>query len=272
MASVQPAPTPQQLCSYCHRKPKFNNFEYCGKTCAKEAKQTANSNLCNYCHQKPKFANHEFCGKKCATSAAAVTQATPKAITNGGAGTGSSAKGTPTPPAPAPAPAPAPISLPVTLQSGQVIDVADLARNVALGTIIQQIPQLQALISGGNGQAVNVNQIATQLASMLAPGSQTGTTAAGQTNGTSPTSFVAAASQLPPSPTVFSYPVDYTFSGREQDEEPELSLNSPTLTAVGSPTFPQKSLCIMCGMEPQTYYYYFCGDECRDNALHKYGE
>lgn len=173
MASVQPAPTPQQLCSYCHRKPKFNNFEYCGKTCAKEAKQTANSNLCNYCHQKPKFANHEFCGKKCATSAAAVTQATPKAITNGGAGTGSSAKGTPTPPAPAPAP----ITLPVTLQSGQVIDVADLAR-----TIIQQIPQLQALISGGNGQAVNINQIATQLASMLAPGSQTGTTAAGQTN------------------------------------------------------------------------------------------
>ncbi|SJL09883.1 uncharacterized protein ARMOST_13264 [Armillaria ostoyae] len=269
MASVQPAPTPQQLCSYCHRKPKFNNFEYCGKTCAKEAKQAANSNLCNYCHQKPKFANHEFCGKKCATSAAAVTQTTPKACnTTGGAGTGSSAKGAPTPPIKT-----APISLPVTLQSGQVIDVADLARNVALGTIIQQIPQLQALISGGNGQPVNVNQIASQLASMLAPGSQTGTTAPGQTNGTSPTtSFVTAISQLPPSPTVFPYPVDYTFSGRGQDEEPELSLNSPTLTAVGSPTFSQKSLCIMCGMEPQTYYYYFCGDECRDNALHKYGD
>ncbi|KAK0223459.1 hypothetical protein IW262DRAFT_829161 [Armillaria fumosa] len=260
MASVQPAPTPQQLCS-----PKFNNFEYCGKTCAKEAKQAVNFNLCNYCHQKPKFANHEFCGKKCATSAAAITQTTPKANTNGGvACTGSSAKGTPA------APPPATVSLPVTLQSGQVIDVADLAR-----TIIQQIPQLQALISGGNGQSqsVNVNQIAAQLASMLAPGPQTGTAAPGQTNGTSPTtSFVTAVSQLPPSPTVFSYPVDYTVSGRSQDEEPEFSLNSPTLTAVNSPTFSQKSLCIMCGMEPQTYYYYFCGDECRDNALHKYGE
>lgn len=173
MASVQPAPTPQQLCSYCHRKPKFNNFEYCGKTCAKEAKQAVNSNLCNYCHQKPKFANHEFCGKKCATSAAAVTQTTPKACnTTGGAATGTSAKGTPTPPIKT-----APISLPVTLQSGQVVDVADLAR-----TIIQQIPQLQALVSGGNGQPVNVNQIASQLASMLAPGSQTGTAAPGQTN------------------------------------------------------------------------------------------
>lgn len=173
MASVQPTPNPQQLCSYCHRKPKFNNFEYCGKTCAKEAKQAANSNLCNYCHQKPKFANHEFCGKKCATSAAvASTQTTPKACNTTGSGTGSSTKGNPTPPIKT-----APISLPVTLQSGQVIDVADLAR-----TIIQQIPQLQALVSGGNGQPVNVNQIASQLASMLAPGPQTGPTAPGQTN------------------------------------------------------------------------------------------
>ncbi|KAK0469540.1 uncharacterized protein EV420DRAFT_40970 [Desarmillaria tabescens] len=263
MASVQPAPNPQQLCSYCHRKPKFNNFEYCGKTCAKEAKQAANSNLCNYCHQKPKFANHEFCGKKCATSAAAVTQTTPKACnTTGGATTGSSTKGNPTPPIKT-----APISLPVTLQSGQVIDVADLAR-----TIIQQIPQLQALVSGGNGQPVDVNQIASQLASMLAPGSQTGPTAPGQTNGTSPSSsFVAAISQLPPSPTVISHSVNYTFSSRGQDEDPELeSLNSPTV--IGTPTFPQESLCIMCGMEPQTYYDYFCGDECKDNALHKYGK
>ncbi|KAK0205004.1 hypothetical protein DFS33DRAFT_1426764 [Desarmillaria ectypa] len=266
MASVQPTPNPQQLCSYCHRKPKFNNFEYCGKTCAKEAKQAANSNLCNYCHQKPKFANHEFCGKKCATSAAALTQTTPKACNaTGGAGTGSSTKGNPTPPTTKTAP----ISLPVTLQSGQVIDVADLA---PLGTIIQQIPQLQALVSGGNSQPVNINQIASQLASMLAPGSQTGSTAPGQTNGTLPSSScVTAVSQLPPSPTVFSHPVDYTFSSRGQDEDSDLeSLNSPTV--IGTPTFPQESLCIMCGMEPQTYYYYFCGDECRDNALYKYGK
>lgn len=68
------------LCDYCHQKPKFGNYNYCGKTCSQQATgisqtntaartqpQTA-STLCKQCNQKPKFQNFDFCGKNCASN------------------------------------------------------------------------------------------------------------------------------------------------------------------------------------------------------------
>ncbi|OBZ66186.1 hypothetical protein A0H81_13797 [Grifola frondosa] len=53
------------LCDFCHQKPKFGGYRFCGKTCAAQA-----NNLCTQCHQKPKFANYDYCGKSCAALAA----------------------------------------------------------------------------------------------------------------------------------------------------------------------------------------------------------
>jgi len=58
------ASTDSTLCSVCQRKPKWKNFEYCGKTCAGKA-QT----LCTYCRKHPKASGHEFCSRNCATLA-----------------------------------------------------------------------------------------------------------------------------------------------------------------------------------------------------------
>ncbi|KII89716.1 hypothetical protein PLICRDRAFT_52878 [Plicaturopsis crispa FD-325 SS-3] len=55
---------PSSQCDFCHQRPKFGAFAYCGKTCAAQA-----ASLCTVCHQKPKFANHDFCSKNCAAQA-----------------------------------------------------------------------------------------------------------------------------------------------------------------------------------------------------------
>ncbi|EGN95185.1 hypothetical protein SERLA73DRAFT_187512 [Serpula lacrymans var. lacrymans S7.3] len=63
-------PTNTALCEYCHQRPKYQNHPYCGKTCAKQAKATAQTpNLCIQCHKRPKHGNHDYCGRTCATYA-----------------------------------------------------------------------------------------------------------------------------------------------------------------------------------------------------------
>ncbi|KLO05180.1 hypothetical protein SCHPADRAFT_734303 [Schizopora paradoxa] len=52
------------LCAVCQRKPKWKNFEFCGKTCAGRA-QT----LCSYCRKHPRASGHEFCSRNCASLA-----------------------------------------------------------------------------------------------------------------------------------------------------------------------------------------------------------
>ncbi|KAJ7145069.1 hypothetical protein C8R43DRAFT_550036 [Mycena crocata] len=70
MASLPSTVPTAPLCDYCHQKPKHGTHSYCSKTCAA---QTAT--LCNYCQKKPKYQNFDFCGKNCAALAAAAAPA-----------------------------------------------------------------------------------------------------------------------------------------------------------------------------------------------------
>ncbi|KAF9648841.1 hypothetical protein BDM02DRAFT_3114857 [Thelephora ganbajun] len=73
-------PQKQNLCDYCHQKPKRANHDYCGKTCSQQAAVTNHTSavahhqpqigpaLCKQCNQKPRFQGFDFCGKNCATN------------------------------------------------------------------------------------------------------------------------------------------------------------------------------------------------------------
>jgi len=50
------------LCEYCHQKPKHGNYNYCGRACSAQAQTT-----CKQCQQKPKYHNFDFCGTYCAS-------------------------------------------------------------------------------------------------------------------------------------------------------------------------------------------------------------
>jgi len=60
-------------CDYCHQKPKFPPYNYCGKACGSRAKATGStpSNgpvLCKQCGQRPVYKGHQFCGRNCANT------------------------------------------------------------------------------------------------------------------------------------------------------------------------------------------------------------
>ncbi|KAJ3793634.1 hypothetical protein GGU11DRAFT_383627 [Lentinula aff. detonsa] len=78
----------QNLCDYCHIKPKFGQYNYCSKTCAAQAPSKVNApapnvkptkprapptanNLCDFCKKAPKHPGYDFCGKSCAQSSSA---------------------------------------------------------------------------------------------------------------------------------------------------------------------------------------------------------
>ncbi|KAJ7614077.1 hypothetical protein FB45DRAFT_261481 [Roridomyces roridus] len=69
MASTTPAVPTVSLCDYCHQKPKHGAYAFCSKTCAAQTQ----TSLCNHCQKKPKYQNFEFCGKNCAALAAAAS-------------------------------------------------------------------------------------------------------------------------------------------------------------------------------------------------------
>jgi len=57
------------MCDYCHAKPKYGTFQYCGRTCSAQAAAISQaSSVCKQCQQKPRFQNFEFCGKNCAAT------------------------------------------------------------------------------------------------------------------------------------------------------------------------------------------------------------
>jgi len=63
---------PPDLCDYCHQRPKFPPYEYCGRTCGALAAAAGNQTtkpvvMCKNCNQRPVYQNHQFCGKNCAS-------------------------------------------------------------------------------------------------------------------------------------------------------------------------------------------------------------
>ncbi|PPR03282.1 hypothetical protein CVT26_008116 [Gymnopilus dilepis] len=60
-------PNPKN-CDYCHRRPKAQGYNQCGKTCADSAKLA-----CLLCKSRPKFKRYHLCGKTCKQIATKMT-------------------------------------------------------------------------------------------------------------------------------------------------------------------------------------------------------
>ncbi|EAU83116.1 hypothetical protein CC1G_11642 [Coprinopsis cinerea okayama7 len=129
MQPVSVPPPAANLCDYCHQKPKFSNHAFCSKTCATQA-----AALCNHCHKKPKFQNFDYCGKNCASLAnpgggKPTAAPAPGVRGNGPAGKNNAgARGQP------------------QQQQQAAFDPLQIAK-----LVVQQMPQVQALLNGAAG-------------------------------------------------------------------------------------------------------------------------
>ncbi|KAF9243537.1 DUF1768-domain-containing protein, partial [Melanogaster broomeanus] len=52
------SPSATELCEFCKLRPKFQNHQYCGRTCA-----TAAATMCRLCHSKPRHGKHPYCSR-----------------------------------------------------------------------------------------------------------------------------------------------------------------------------------------------------------------
>jgi hypothetical protein len=57
-----------QLCIQCGKKPQYGGHQFCGRTCAREYKNSyvPTPQLCIQCGKKPQYGGHQFCGRTCA--------------------------------------------------------------------------------------------------------------------------------------------------------------------------------------------------------------
>ncbi|KIK96582.1 hypothetical protein PAXRUDRAFT_825817 [Paxillus rubicundulus Ve08.2h10] len=58
------SPTATGLCEFCKMRPKYQNHQYCGRTCATEA-----GRMCGFCRSKPRYGKHPYCSRTCAAKA-----------------------------------------------------------------------------------------------------------------------------------------------------------------------------------------------------------
>ncbi|KAF9223629.1 DUF1768-domain-containing protein [Gyrodon lividus] len=58
------SPKDTGLCEFCQMKPKYQNHQYCGRTCATEAVR-----MCGLCRSQPRYGKHPYCSKTCAAKA-----------------------------------------------------------------------------------------------------------------------------------------------------------------------------------------------------------
>jgi hypothetical protein len=58
------SPRDTGLCEFCKLRPKHQNHQYCGRTCATDA-----ATMCRLCRSKPRYGKHPYCSKTCATKA-----------------------------------------------------------------------------------------------------------------------------------------------------------------------------------------------------------
>ncbi|KAF8890345.1 hypothetical protein CPB85DRAFT_1333248 [Mucidula mucida] len=231
------ATTNTQLCAFCQRKPRHGGFEYCGKTCAKQA-----STLCGNCHQKPKFAGHDYCSKKC--GAAAGASAAP--IGTSGVKATPGASNATQPPSNAQVP-----GLDLTELAKTIIQQLQAQGGVNSGSIPQQVAQILGGLVGSqftagqhppqpNGTAAHASL--PRHAAQQAPSAAAGHHFAG--------------GSLPGQVDAQGYPIDPDYGHAQPVQFTVQGYNAP-------------AVCIMCGMKPQSDRNYFCGDECKERALSK---
>ncbi|KAF7312707.1 hypothetical protein MIND_00285400 [Mycena indigotica] len=247
-----------QLCDYCHQKPKHGGHAYCSKTCAAQI-----ATLCNQCHQKPKYQNFDYCGKNCA---AAATKA----------GTGNATGNRPTKKA-----APNATPFGTTSIGGVTIDPLQIAKLVA-----QHIPQVQNLMTAvgpviGQAQPQSVPPVASAAPPRAAPAPKNNPFV---NNGASLAPKPAAAPVILPAASSLSTPSapngaplavpDCLIPGCGQPVHVDVA--SGSISAYCSKKHREEAVtqglvepCIMCLALPQSDTDYFCGRECREEALNK---
>ncbi|KAI0950877.1 hypothetical protein AcW1_008068 [Taiwanofungus camphoratus] len=253
------------VCDFCHQKPKFGGYPYCGKTCAAQAAAL----LCAQCHQKPKYGNYEYCGKKCAVQAQAVKKP-PAATTKNVPG-------------------------PHTRSSNGVL--ASRSNNVPSkqqpipAQYISQQPALQAQVpqaSQTRPVAHYIQAAAAQIPRMFAnaPSIPAGPQARGTYQSAPPrSSFYGNTNNSPTMATSAGPPFTYSSASGQPPAMCRFpGCNEPAhVDADGSQTSDFCSmkhredaavnglvpLCIMCGELPQSKVDHFCGRTCRESALTK---
>ncbi|KAJ7687673.1 hypothetical protein B0H14DRAFT_3672367 [Mycena olivaceomarginata] len=251
MASITPAALPAntQLCDYCHQKPKHGTHSYCSKTCAA---QTA-STLCNRRERHPQ--PQEIVAAK------NPAPAQKPAVRSGGN----------VPAAGAQAPAGGANSL---------MDPVQLAKLVAqhlpkVAAVAQHIPQVQSFLAAvapaqalaqaapppANGTRKSHAGAATSATKQLLPN---GNAPAAPAQAAAPNAAQAPAPLQPGDCLVPGcvQPVHVDSSGvmsdycsmKHREEAVSLGLVPP---------------CIMCLTRPQSDTDYFCGRDCREEAMSK---
>ncbi|KAJ7471406.1 hypothetical protein B0H11DRAFT_2237315 [Mycena galericulata] len=260
MASLASTVPTAQLCDYCHQKPKHGSYSFCSKTCAA---QTAT--LCNYCQKKPKYQNFDFCGKNCASLAAAA------APTSGNRAAKNST------------PASQPSSKSVGRTTGASITAAatqapanPLLDPVQLAKlVVQHIPQVQSFLA-----AVAPAQPTTIAAAPVSAPPPPPVPANPQPKPRLNNPFLNISTQPVPASTAAAapnaapqepldclipgcgQPVHVDASGVMSDYCSKKHREEAVSSGLVSP-------CIMCLTLPQSDTDYFCGRDCREEAMNK---
>ncbi|KAJ6561848.1 hypothetical protein B0H19DRAFT_1210000 [Mycena capillaripes] len=266
-ALALPVPT-AQLCDYCHQKPKHGIHSYCSKTCAAQI-----ATLCNYCQKKPKYQNFDFCGKNCAALAAATT--TP-------ASGNRPAKNPPSSKTPS-----GNATAPQTQGTNSLLDPVHIAKLVAqhIPQVAQHIPQVQSFLAAvvpAAAAAAPSSPLPASAAPMPAPANpqpkqQPRNNPFLNVPAPPPTSSGAAApsanvvpqaqAQVPLQPLDClipgcGQPVHVDASGVMSDYCSKKHREEAVSLGLASP-------CIFCLALPQSDTDYFCGRECREDAMNK---
>ncbi|KAJ3853603.1 hypothetical protein EV368DRAFT_63951 [Lentinula lateritia] len=262
---------PQNLCDYCHVKPKFGQFNYCSKTCAAQAPsrininapvsfnksataavkpraQPAATNMCDFCKKVPKHPGYDFCGKSCAQ----------------GAKTGSSTK--------------------PTFKSPQTSSAPNKPNPGNKGSF-NAIAQAATALVGSTPASIDPTQIANlvvqQLQTLLPPAPSAYSTSTAQTTSLS-------TKKTSQQPTSNAQPSLFVQTQQPESEAPVECLipgcGQPVyVDAKGMNTSAYCSLrhrqeavdsglaspCIFCLQLPQSEADYFCSKECREESLNK---
>ncbi|KAJ7846151.1 hypothetical protein B0H13DRAFT_110933 [Mycena leptocephala] len=268
MASLTPAISPALLCDYCHQKPKHGTHSYCSKTCA-----TQTATLCNYCQNKPKYQNFDFCGKNCAALAAA-TPASGNRPAKNPSSTQPSAKTPGRPSGNAAAPqAPA----------NSLLDPIHLAKLVAqhIPQVAQHIPQVQSFLAAvvpavvpapAPPVAPAAPPVSTPMPAPANPQPKQprnnpflNTAAPASSGAAAPSANAVPQAPLSPLECLIpgcGQPVHVDASGVMSDYCSKKHREEAVSSGLASP-------CIFCMTLPQSDTDYFCGRDCREEAMHK---
>ncbi|KAJ7222933.1 hypothetical protein C8J57DRAFT_1094316, partial [Mycena rebaudengoi] len=243
---------------YCHQKPKHGNHPYCSKTCAAQI-----ATLCNHCQKKPKYQNFDFCGKNCAALAAAALPTSNR----------SAAKNLPSSqPSSTPSSRPA-----VNADSGCSPGTSEYPPRRQL--VAQHIPQVQTFLNAvtpAAPPATNAPAVVPPLpANTAQPKPRLNNPFLNLSKKAPLPNGIPAvpSSAAPPNATQPSEPLDCLIPGcgqpvhvdssgfssdycsrKHREEAVSLGLASP---------------CIMCLVLPQSETDYFCGRDCKEEAMNK---